>query len=235
MIRLDDMTVLLVDDERDTRETVRMALAARGAAVEAAGSAQEARQMMRNFDPTAVVSDLMMPVEDGYRFIESVRALGTPASRVPFIALSAFGTPLDRRRAKRAGYAGYLVKPATPDQLASAIHEAMRAAAGDDDSTSAAVSAGPASSGPRSARADSAAHRAAAGTALAINLALLSYHRSPSGAVRVEMPGGRVVATFEPLGLGKDEWRVTRAPGGLAVEDAQRAFAEWTSSGCRLD
>src|SRR5262249_15170921 len=68
--RLDSIAVLLVDDDQETREMVRAILEGAGARVEAAASADEARAVMSNWWPGVLISDIAMPNETGYAFVQ---------------------------------------------------------------------------------------------------------------------------------------------------------------------
>jgi CheY-like chemotaxis protein len=65
-----------------------------------------------------------MPEQDGYALIEAVRALRTPESVVPAIAVTAYVTSRDRARAFKAGYGWHLAKPVDPDQLIAVVSAA---------------------------------------------------------------------------------------------------------------
>jgi PAS domain S-box-containing protein len=114
--------VLVVDDERDTRELVGVALGANGAEVLAAASADEALREIGDFRPNVIVSDIGMPNVDGYDLVRALRAL--PASeggRTPAIALTAYAGENDRTLALEAGFDAHVVKPIDPEALASAV------------------------------------------------------------------------------------------------------------------
>ena len=64
-----------------------------------------------------LVSDIGMPSMDGYQLIREVRGLDGPNRRVPAIALTAYATREDRRRALDAGYDEHLAKPLEPRSL----------------------------------------------------------------------------------------------------------------------
>ena len=69
-----------------------------------------------------------------------------------------------------------------------------------------------------------------------MNLALMTFHRAPSGVVHVENPGGKVMALFQPyLRAGKEEWRVIDVPSGLSAEEAQLLFVDWRRDDGRCD
>ena len=116
------LSVLVVDDNAEDREFVRTSLEHFGAVVRTAASAHEARERFRHDRPDVVVSDLMMPDEDGLELIRQIRAMDERAGRsTPAAALSALARSEDRRRALNAGYQMYVTKPIDPFELASTI------------------------------------------------------------------------------------------------------------------
>jgi len=131
---LDDLTILVVDDERDTLEFIARFLQGHGAQVRLADSAAAA---VEAFDPDTVdvvVSDIGLPGSDGYALVaqlgERARAAGTTLSA---IALTAYSGDDHRERAVNAGYRAYLAKPVDTTQLlltvARVAIERQRAAA----------------------------------------------------------------------------------------------------------
>lgn len=116
--------VLVVDDEPDATEVLQALLQSRGARVRAASSAAEAFALIESAPPTILVSDIGMPVEDGYSLIRKVRTLGPLAGgAIPAIALTAFTESHDRRNALSAGFDMHLPKPLAVDALTDAIAE----------------------------------------------------------------------------------------------------------------
>jgi PAS domain S-box-containing protein len=112
--------VLLVEDDVDTRAAVRLLLDGAGAEVAAAASAGEGRTLFRTHRPHVVLTDIAMPEENGYQFADSVRFIESQAPNGPpvrFVALTAFASEEDRRRALDAGFAAHLAKPFDPSQL----------------------------------------------------------------------------------------------------------------------
>ncbi|HEX7316289.1 MAG TPA: ATP-binding protein [Pyrinomonadaceae bacterium] len=110
--RLDGLKVLVVDDEVDTRELLKVSIGQCGAEVATAGSAREALAALEETRPDLLISDIGMPGADGYELIRKVRAL--PAGRggkIPAIALTAYARTEDRLRALRAGYQMHISKP----------------------------------------------------------------------------------------------------------------------------
>jgi CheY-like chemotaxis protein len=116
------ISVLLVDDDRDTREMIAQMLMRFGLQVTAVASAREALTSLVRKAPNLLISDIAMPEQDGHELIRIIREL--PASRggeVPAIALTAYARDEDRRRALAAGFQLHLPKPVDPARLAEAI------------------------------------------------------------------------------------------------------------------
>ncbi len=117
-VRLDGMTVLVVDDEVDSREVVARILTRHGAKVLTAGTAEHALVAVQNHRPSVLVSDLGMPGEDGFSLIAKIRALAPDAGGLtPAVALTAFARTEDRMRALMAGFQMHLAKPVEPLEL----------------------------------------------------------------------------------------------------------------------
>jgi CheY-like chemotaxis protein len=115
--------VLVVEDDIDSRELLELVLVDAGAVVESAVSAAEGFDTLLGFHPELLVSDIGMPVEDGYSFIRRVRALDLAhGGAVPAIALSAFTRTTDCERALSAGFSLYIGKPFIPADLIIAAH-----------------------------------------------------------------------------------------------------------------
>ena len=115
---LTGLQILVVDDEPDTRELVRVVLSGYGAHVQTASSSAEALALLRQWSPDVILSDVGMPEEDGYSFIAKVRAAG---SRVPAAALTAYARSNDRLRALSSGFQAHLPKPAEPAELVALV------------------------------------------------------------------------------------------------------------------
>jgi PAS domain S-box-containing protein len=114
--------VLVVDDDPDAREVVATALAQCGAKTAAAGSAREGLQVLMEFRPHVLVSDIGMPGEDGYAFIRRVRQLPEKElGTIPAVALTGFVHADARRRALGAGYQRFVPKPVEVDELAAVV------------------------------------------------------------------------------------------------------------------
>jgi CheY-like chemotaxis protein len=119
---LEGITVLAVDDEPDARTLIRRVLEQCGARVLLAASASEGLESVRRDRPHMIISDIGMPVEDGYTFIQQVRRLPPDqGGRTPAAALTAFARAEDRTRALRAGYQTHVAKPVEPMELTAVV------------------------------------------------------------------------------------------------------------------
>jgi PAS domain S-box-containing protein len=126
-IDLQGVKVLVVDDEADARLLVERVLSQCGAVVCMAGSAVEGLNKLREFRPQVIISDVGMPLTDGYDFIRSVRQLSPEeGGKTPAIALTAFARSEDRVNALLAGYQVHVVKPIEPQELAVTVHSLCR-------------------------------------------------------------------------------------------------------------
>jgi PAS domain S-box-containing protein len=119
---LSGLRVLVVDDDADAREVVSLALADCGARTRGAGSAREALQLLPDFRPDVLVSDISMPGEDGYDLIRRIRALAARGlGDVPAVALTGLSDADERGRALMAGFQQFIPKPVEVDQLARVV------------------------------------------------------------------------------------------------------------------
>jgi len=121
-LALEGVRVLLVEDERDTRELLKTILERCGAEVTEAASAAEALAALEGMRPDVIVSDIGMPGENGYELIKKIRArTAERGGRVPAVALTAYVGTKDRRRALLAGFHTHLAKPVEPDELLAVV------------------------------------------------------------------------------------------------------------------
>ena len=110
--RLDGLTILVVDDEPDTRELLKTGLENCGALVTVACSSAEAFEAIQRELPDVLISDIGMPGEDGYDLIRRLRSLPPErGGKIPAIALTAYARVEDRMKALRSGYQMHVPKP----------------------------------------------------------------------------------------------------------------------------
>lgn len=124
------VSVLVVDDDPQSLDFARFALEQSGASVVTATSAREARGSFSQHPPDVLVSDLMMPGEDGFALIREIRALEDRlGSYTPAAALTALARADDRRRALVAGYQMHVAKPVDPSELVITVERLAHARA----------------------------------------------------------------------------------------------------------
>ena len=125
--RLDGLRVLVVDDEADTRDLLKQGLEYCGAKVKCVGTAEEALDLLMSSAPDILISDIGMPVVDGYDLIKKVRGLPPDrGSKVPAIALTAYTRTEDRLQALRAGYDMHVPKPVELAELVAVAATVVR-------------------------------------------------------------------------------------------------------------
>lgn len=116
------LTVLVVDDQADSRKMVGSFLEHRGAEVLQCESAEAAIEAIARRTVDVLVADIAMPDVDGYTLVRSARQSGFTA---PAIAISAFARADDRRRALDAGFTGFLVKPLDCGELSRMLRDVL--------------------------------------------------------------------------------------------------------------
>jgi PAS domain S-box-containing protein len=123
---LTNLRVLVVDDDPDAREISAIVLRQQGALVTQANSAGQAFTILSGTDtdqlPQLLLSDIGMPDEDGYSLLRRVRAL--PPERggnIPAVAVTAFTSAEDRRRALDTGFQAHVSKPIDTDELVEIV------------------------------------------------------------------------------------------------------------------
>jgi signal transduction histidine kinase/AmiR/NasT family two-component response regulator len=118
------LSILVVEDFEDARESMRLLLQVLGARVAVAGDGREALDMMQQASPDVVLCDLRMPRMDGFEFI---RELHREPSFVhpPVVAVSALASDVDRQHTREAGFAAHIAKPYDEATLVSAVSAAL--------------------------------------------------------------------------------------------------------------
>lgn len=129
---LEGLTVLVVEDDHDSREVLQLFLQQHGASVAAAESPKQAYKILgesKDALPNVIISDIGMPEEDGYSMLSRIRNF--PASEggiIPAIALSAFNSAESRQQAFDAGFQKYATKPFDDESIIRDILELSRQA-----------------------------------------------------------------------------------------------------------
>jgi CheY-like chemotaxis protein len=116
--------VLIVEDNDDARHMLEVALSRRGHAVIAVRDAAEGLAIAAEAHPEVALIDIGLRGMDGYELARRLRASGNGRG-MTLIALSGYGRDEDQRKALRAGFDLYLVKPVTPERLNQTITGAL--------------------------------------------------------------------------------------------------------------
>jgi PAS domain S-box-containing protein len=120
--------VLIVEDNADTLESLRLQMELWGTEVSTARNAAEALDMAAQFRPQIVLCDIGLPGMDGLRLVEPLRdrLKGMP---VVFAAVTGYASAEDQQRALAAGFDSFFVKPLNPGSLANLLRSYPAAAA----------------------------------------------------------------------------------------------------------
>lgn len=117
---LTGLSILILEDDRDTLEMFAASLSKLGADVKTAMTAEAALEILETWHPNAILCDLHLPHIDGYGFLARVRAIPSLAD-IPLIAISASHPELERERSLEAGFAGHLTKPSKLSDIIGAV------------------------------------------------------------------------------------------------------------------
>jgi PAS domain S-box-containing protein len=118
---LPGVSILVVDDEEDVREMLGVALRREGAHVALADSMDAALAAFDAERPHVVLTDIGMPVCDGFALMEALRTRMAESGEVPVVALTAFASPDDETHCRAAGFQLHLAKPIEPARVVEAI------------------------------------------------------------------------------------------------------------------
>jgi len=116
-VRLDGVRVLVVDDEKDTRDLIERALEDRGARITVADSSQEAIEILEQNEIDVLLADIAMPDEDGYSLIRRIRSAPGAIATIPAAAVTAHARDDERTRALAAGFHVHMAKPVEPSEI----------------------------------------------------------------------------------------------------------------------
>jgi two-component system KDP operon response regulator KdpE len=116
--------ILVVDDEAQITRVLKTSLSSQGYGIRTAADGEEALQVLRDWAPDLIVTDLRMPNVDGLELCRQVRT----KSRVPIIVLSVKGEEAIKIEALDAGADDYVTKPFSINELLARIRAALRRA-----------------------------------------------------------------------------------------------------------
>ena len=121
--------ILIVDDEENICELVRLYIEKEGFEAVIAGDGQEAVAKFNSDKPDLILLDIMLPIKDGWQVCREIRA----QSNVPIIMLTAKGETFDKVLGLELGADDYVVKPFEPKELIARIRAVLRRSAGTEE------------------------------------------------------------------------------------------------------
>jgi len=125
--KLEDVTIVAVDDNADALAFVDHVLRLHGATVVSVDTGAKAIEAVLRYHPQVVLCDLMMPEMDGYAVLRRIRTLDDEvAQAVPVVALTAFAGAENRLKTRQAGFQVHLDKPIDPPRLIETIEELVK-------------------------------------------------------------------------------------------------------------
>ena len=113
-------TVLVVEDDKNLSKMLDFLFVAKGLTTLSAGDGADALRIMDRIQPAAIILDLMMPVMDGYEFLDRVKA-DDRWKDIPVVVLSAL--PAEQKKAEllSLGASDYFEKPFKSTELVAAV------------------------------------------------------------------------------------------------------------------
>jgi DNA-binding response OmpR family regulator len=120
--RVNQKTILFLEDEGELLETIGMVLREQGYAVVGMKRAEDALTSLKSSRPDLILADIKLPGIDGFDFFQQIQQLET-ARGVPFVFLTAFNNLNAAVEAKKKGAAEYITKPFDFDYLVTRIRE----------------------------------------------------------------------------------------------------------------
>jgi CheY-like chemotaxis protein len=110
----------VIEDNDDARDGLVSLLELWGHEALGASDGEEGLRVLEHQRPDIALVDLGLPRVDGYEVARRVRGM-TSGKRVHLIAVTGYGGPVERERARRAGFDEHLMKPVDTDRLARLI------------------------------------------------------------------------------------------------------------------
>jgi CheY-like chemotaxis protein len=125
-VELAGTTIVVVDDDLDTRDLLVSVLESSGATVHAATSADEGFAACLSLRPDVLVSDIAMPGRDGHSLMRELSSMVDGAIPRVRIALTAFAGERERQQSAEAGFQRHISKPVDPAMLVATIHALLQ-------------------------------------------------------------------------------------------------------------
>lgn len=118
------MSILIADDEQSVRSLVRRLLGDKYIVLEAADG-KEAVDMARQYKPSLILMDILMPKTSGYAALGTIK-MDPVTRRIPVVMLTGLGDALDKGLAKQLGADGYITKPFNLQDLKKTIDKLIK-------------------------------------------------------------------------------------------------------------
>jgi CheY-like chemotaxis protein len=127
VLRLDQATIVLVEDDPQNRESLKSLLESEGAHVVAVSDAEEGVEAAVRVKPDAVVCDIDLPAMDGFYLIQRLRDHEIRGDHAPAVAVAITGHTDEayRLRSIGEGFQHFMTKPARADELIALLHDAL--------------------------------------------------------------------------------------------------------------
>ena len=125
------LRVLVVEDNRDSAESLRRLLELCGYAVTIAETAKEGLDAAKSLRPDVILCDIGLPDSDGFSLARALRK-HPETSTARLIAVTAYGKDEDKEQSKKAGFILHLLKPVSPGTLLRVLEDVPRAASSGD-------------------------------------------------------------------------------------------------------
>ncbi len=122
-------TILVVEDDANIADLVRIYLENDGYAVQIAGDGGTGVRLFRELSPDLVLLDIMLPVMDGWQVLAAIREIG----KTPVIMLTAKEETDDKVHGLELGADDYLTKPFETRELLARIHAVLRRSGGEEE------------------------------------------------------------------------------------------------------
>jgi CheY-like chemotaxis protein len=117
--------VLIIEDNADTRDVLKLMLEVDGATVETAEDGEAGLHAIERMRPDVVLCDIGLPDIDGFEVARRIRARADLAA-TRLIALTGYGQAEDMRQALKAGFEAHLTKPVNLEQLMELLTSGSR-------------------------------------------------------------------------------------------------------------
>jgi len=117
--------VIVVEDLYDDQQLISLILMHNGIQVHVARNGQECLELLETVNPTMIITDLSMPVKDGWQTLVALRSQ-VKTAHIPVIAVTAFHSADVARDAVNAGFDAYFPKPINPNTFVQRLDAVLQ-------------------------------------------------------------------------------------------------------------